>query len=662
MNCLISLAIKVPPHPSGQCSAVGLHRFPRRVYVGVFGLLLLLTAIGNAVPSLPGWTGNRIIPVPQPGLSGWTVESDSGSSGTVAINTNSVGTNVLQFNWNIGSGNWTQARFDFSTPYDASNADIFGVTFHGGNSTLPNTVSIMFADAAGVTFGYDWIGQNSGLNQVNRWLYNLPLPKNALSYYWGSTNVINWAQIKTFWLVVKRSGTGTGGGSGTLLMDGLVCAAASTWPRATNYVTLTNNPGAQLAASNAVTFIRSAQNASSGLFLSWQEDPSHAAWLYDQATALIILSREGIWNSGVAANASASAADKLWAFLGPAQKNDGTWSRGWNVATRAELSNVLWVGDQAWIDMALVQYADKSSKSAARTAALKNAQMLATLINPQGSLTGFPSTEGTVDTWWAMIATKRFADASKIAGYLLSTNVWDSELRYWREGLNNPAIAVDCANWLSAFARYPSVGEDQRGLDALSFVRNTLLTASDNGQFIGLDGQGPVSLWNEGMGQYVAAGGTDAQSFLDTLLSQQTANGSMPGSPDNWTTDAFGWLTSWHGIAPTAWLYFAVDGLPFPQAIDSDGDGMADWAEYVAGTDPSNALSVLKISGLQKVSNAWAVSWQSVTNRTYYLQRGATFASFSTVQSNLPGQAGTTTVVDASATNGCRFFYRVGIQ
>jgi hypothetical protein len=248
---------------------------------------------------------------------------------------------------------------------------------------------------------------------------------------------------------------------------------------------------------------------------------------------------------------------------------------------------------------------------------------------------------------------------------LLSSNVWDTRLQYWYEGLNNPAIAIDCATWLSAFARHPWVGQSQRGKAALSFVRKTLLTVSDDGTLFGLDGQGPISIWNEGLGQYVAAGGPDAQVFLATLMAQQSASGAMPGSPDNWTTDAFGWLTSWHGIAPTSWLYFAINGLPFPPIVDSDGDGMPDWAEYVAGTDPADARSVLEVVSVSRPLTGAVITWQSVTNRTYYVQRSSDLTvvpGFSTVQSNLVGQAGTTTCVDATATNSARYFYRVGVQ
>jgi hypothetical protein len=98
---------------------------------------------------------------------------------------------------------------------------------------------------------------------------------------------------------------------------------------------------------------------------------------------------------------------------------------------------------------------------------------------------------------------------------------------------------------------------------------------------------------------------------------------------------------------------------------DPDADGMINWQESIAGTDPTNSLSVLRIVAVMNNSPGWQITWQSVSNRIYYLQRCtnlATQSSFQTLQSHLVGQPGATTSTDTSATNGGPYFYRVGVQ
>jgi hypothetical protein len=560
-------------------------------------LVLAAACLGASAPAAfascaPGWGGTVLISGDT--ATNWVVEKDTGSSGTIKLVPGLVSGQAIEIDWDLGTGAYVQAKYTFPTPVNLSRTDILGVTLRGGGpAELANTVGVMVADTNSVFYGYDMPGKGGGVNQVDRTIMNLPIPRRLLRFFFkqGSTSTIDWGHINRFYVVVKRPGAGEGGGTGKLTVDQLQQDIAAQWARQTGFEAAI--PRADVA-SKAAAYILSVQKPN-GLVVSWKEEPTPKAWLYDQALALMVFTREGEFTGGLPVNAQGRAAKKLADFLVSHQKADGHWSRGWSPITGMSIAEDDWVGDPAWCVVALAEYAAKAGVAAARTSASKGADWLATKIDAAGKLV--ISTEGNVDSWWAMVSTCHLDEAARIQQYLLSSStVWDAGLRYWFRGFDDPAFAMDAATWMSAFVRHPLVNLPERGLAALSVARKALITSSNDGARCGFDGMGPVSVWNEGTAQYVAAGGAEADRFLDVLVAQQHADGSMPGSPDSWTTAAFGWLSSWSGIAPTSWTYFAVTGPPFPYSIstrrgDSSGDGQLDL------TDPLDILNYLFLDG-----------------------------------------------------------------
>jgi hypothetical protein len=107
-------------------------------------------------------------------------------------------------------------------------------------------------------------------------------------------------------------------------------------------------------------------------------------------------------------------------------------------------------------------------------------------------------------------------------------------------------------------------------------------------------------------------------------------------------------------------------GLPTDGSADyadADQDGMNNWQEWVAGTEPTDAASALRLQAPAIALPGLLLSWSSDTNHTYFVQRATNLAepqAFSVIEANVPGQDGTTTYTDASAPALPSAFYRVG--
>ncbi len=96
-------------------------------------------------------------------------------------------------------------------------------------------------------------------------------------------------------------------------------------------------------------------------------------------------------------------------------------------------------------------------------------------------------------------------------------------------------------------------------------------------------------------------------------------------------------------------------------AADPDGDGMTNAQEYTAGTDPMNATSVFRVSGLAVNGNDVLLSFPTVAGKTYRLERSDSLldGSWAPVHENIPGTGGTVQVADSNGVYQAKRFYRI---
>ena len=128
---------------------------------------------------------------------------------------------------------------------------------------------------------------------------------------------------------------------------------------------------------------------------------------------------------------------------------------------------------------------------------------------------------------------------------------------------------------------------------------------------------------------------------------QRIVDTDLNGLPDWWEQQYFGHLT---GTGTNA---------------DPDHDGLNNLAEFLSGTNPTNANSNLgvKILSVGK-SNTVSVAWASVAGKTYWVERATNFpGGFHTViQTNIAATAPTNIITDTNLPGSKLRFYRVGVE
>ena len=145
-------------------------------------------------------------------------------------------------------------------------------------------------------------------------------------------------------------------------------------------------------------------------------------------------------------------------------------------------------------------------------------------------------------------------------------------------------------------------------------------------------------------GRVLIAGGWDASLLSSSELVALNVDMDNDGIADDWE------LT--YGLNPAE----RNDAIQ-----DADQDGHTNLQEYLAGTNPLDSASNMRISAVQTDATTIQINFTTANGKRYALEKTTNFlnASWEIVTNNVPGSGGAVQVIDARAPTQTRQLYRV---
>ena len=213
------------------------------------------------------------------------------------------------------------------------------------------------------------------------------------------------------------------------------------------------------------------------------------------------------------------------------------------------------------------------------------------------------------------------------------------------------ATLTATVNYNDGFIAYLNGTEvARRSLPASGVTTSTPATPHAHGTFETLDLTPFKNLLTQGVNvlaiELHLASTTDADAYCDADLAYTrtvtTSDTDADGIPDAWE------------IANALNPNNAADA-----AQDSDGDGFDNLREYLAGTDPHDPASRLRISSVSSIPGGWRIAFSTTTGRTYRVNWSPDLAQWFTFAENIAGTGGEVEVDELSAPAPSQRFYRV---
>jgi hypothetical protein len=200
-------------------------------------------------------------------------------------------------------------------------------------------------------------------------------------------------------------------------------------------------------------------------------------------------------------------------------------------------------------------------------------------------------------------------------------------------------------------------------LDALAMDGSNLFYSADITSYAAGSGSHNAA-W-----KYTIAGGTRTRVFEGTELGM-AIGANLNGLDDPVDSDN-DWLTDFEELTGMDEKSTVFPGTLIPLSpnqyrslagvFDSDGDGFSDGEEGAAGTNPTNLLDYLRITGVANGAPGQVVTWASVAGKRYDLQSALELSVFTnTVANNVSATGPYTSRTNAGG--GEAFFYRIRLE